>query len=102
VRRIIRGGENVFPREVEDYLYTFPHLMDVSAYGVTDETMGEEIAANIILKAGSPPVTAEDIKAFCKGKIAHYKIPKHVRFVTSVPQTGSGKIQKVRFRSLHC
>lgn len=97
---IIRGGENVFPREVEDYLYTHLHILDVSVYGVADEVMGEEIACNIILKPDAPAhVTEGDIKAFCKGKIAHFKIPKHIRFVTSFPTTGSGKIQKFMMRA---
>jgi len=97
---IIRGGENIYPREIEEYLYTNDGIMDVQVFGVPDEKYGEEIAAWIQLKEGVG-LTAEDVQAFCKGKIAHQKIPKYIKFVTEYPMTVTGKIQKFRMRELY-
>jgi fatty-acyl-CoA synthase len=94
---IIRGGENVYPREIEEFLYTNPKIKDVQVFGVPDKKYGEEIAAWIRLKDGND-VTAEEIKEFCRGKIAHYKIPKYVKFVSEYPMTITGKIQKFKMR----
>ena len=94
---IIRGGENVYPREIEEYLYRHPHVEDVQVFGVPDHKYGEEVCAWIKLKAGVLAVE-EEIKAFCKGQIAHYKIPRYVRFVEEFPMTVTGKVQKFVMR----
>ena len=94
---IIRGGENVYPREVEEFLYTHPSVADVQVVGIPDERLGEAVAAWIRLKA---PATEEEIREFCRGKIAHFKIPQYVRFVDAYPMTVTGKIQKFRMREL--
>ena len=94
---IIRGGENVSPREVEEYLYTHPDIVEVQIIGVPDVTYGEEIMAWIQLRDGA--VLAEhEVKDFCKGMIAHYKIPRYVKFVDEFPMTVTGKIQKYVMR----
>ncbi len=95
---IIRGGENIYPREVEEYLYTHPAIRDVQVFGVPDKTFGEEVCAWIQLKDGRT-ARASDIAGFCKGQIAHFKIPKHIRFVTEFPMTVTGKIQKFEMRN---
>jgi fatty-acyl-CoA synthase len=94
---IIRGGENVYPREVEEFLYTHPKVRDVQVIGVPDPKYGEEIMAWVQLKAGES-ATTEEIREFCKGKIAHYKIPRYIKFVDSFPMTVTGKIQKFLMR----
>ncbi|MDX6380464.1 MAG: fatty-acyl-CoA synthase [Rubrobacteraceae bacterium] len=94
---IIRGGENVYPREIEEFLYTHPEISDVQVYGVPDEKYGEQIAAAIILKKDSS-LTADDVKEFCRENIAHYKVPEYVDFVEEYPMTASGKIQKYKLR----
>ncbi len=94
---IIRGGENVYPREIEEFLYRHPKISDVQVIGVPDPKYGEEIMAWIILKAGET-ATEADIKDFCKGQIAHYKIPRYVSFVESFPMTVTGKVQKYLMR----
>jgi fatty-acyl-CoA synthase len=97
---IIRGGENIAPKEVEDLLRRHPAVADVSVYGIHSERFGEEVAAAVRLNAGTE-ATAEDLQAFCQGQIARFKIPRHIRFVTAFPQTASGKIQKFRLREEH-
>jgi fatty-acyl-CoA synthase len=94
---VIRGGENVYPREIEEFLYTHPKISDVQVIGVPDPKYGEEICAWVRLKAGEQ-ATVEEIRAYCKGKIAHYKIPRYVFFVDSFPMTVTGKIQKFLMR----
>jgi fatty-acyl-CoA synthase len=94
---LIRGGENIFPREIEDFLYTHPAVEQVEVIGVPDEKYGEEICAWIKLREGHKP-TADDICEFCEGKIAHFKIPRYVRFVDSFPMTITGKVQKFVMR----
>lgn len=94
---IIRGGENVYPREIEEFLYTHPKISDVQVIGVPDAKYGEEIMAWVQLKAGEASTT-EEIREFCKGQIAHYKIPRYVKFVESFPMTVTGKIQKFLMR----
>ncbi len=94
---VIRGGENIYPREVEEFLYRHPMVQDVQVVGIPDTRYGEELCAWIIPKAGATP-TAEDIRAFCQGQIAHYKIPRHIRFVTTFPLTITGKVQKFKIR----
>ena len=92
---IIRGGENVYPREVEEYLHGHPDVIDVQVIGVPDPVYGEEIMAWVQLRSGST-LEPEDIKQFCKGQISHYKIPRYVKFVDEFPMTITGKIQKYR------
>ncbi len=94
---VIRGGENIYPREVEEYLYRHPKVLDVQCVGVPDPKYGEELCACIILRPGMQ-ADAEEIRAFCNGQIAHYKIPRYVRFVESFPMTVTGKIQKFMLR----
>ena len=94
---VIRGGENVYPREIEEFLYQHPAVSDVQVIGVPDEKYGEELCACIILKPGMQPST-DNIRAFCTGKIAHYKVPRHIRFVESFPMTITGKVQKFVMR----
>jgi fatty-acyl-CoA synthase len=94
---IIRGGENIYPREVEEFLYTNPKVAEVHVTGLPDERLGEAVLAWIRLKAGEQ-ATADEIQQFCKGKIAHFKIPHYVRFVDGFPTTLSGKIQKYKIR----
>ncbi|MFL2553099.1 MAG: AMP-binding protein [Candidatus Rariloculaceae bacterium] len=90
---IIRAGENVYPREIEELLYLHPKVLEVQVFGVPDRKMGEEVAAWIQLREGES-ATTEEIKAYCRGEIAHFKIPNHIRFVTAFPMTVTGKIQK--------
>jgi fatty-acyl-CoA synthase len=94
---IIRGGENVYPREVEEFLYTHPKVAEVQVVGIPDERLGEVIAAWIRLKPGEK-ATEDDVRKFCEGKIAYFKIPQFVRFVDQFPMTVTGKIQKYRMR----
>ncbi|MFC0524974.1 AMP-binding protein [Pontibacillus salicampi] len=94
---VIRGGENIYPREVEEFLYQHPDILDVQVVGVPDERYGEELMAFIILKESASP-TVEDVKAFCEGKISRHKIPKYMEFIEEYPMTASGKIQKFKLR----
>jgi fatty-acyl-CoA synthase len=94
---IIRGGENVYPREVEEFLYTHPKIQDVQVIGVPDQKYGEEIMAWVRLRDGET-ATGEDIRDFCRGRIAHYKIPRYVKFVDAFPMTVTGKVQKFLMR----
>ena len=90
---VIRGGENVYPREIEEFLYRHPDIADVQIFGVPDRQYGEQLCAWIRLRQGAN-LTPEDITAFCRGKIAHYKVPHHIRFVDEFPMTVTGKVQK--------
>jgi fatty-acyl-CoA synthase len=94
---LIRGGENVYPREIEDFLYTNPKIDQVEVVGVPDQKFGEEIAACIRLREGDS-ASADEIRDFCRGKLAHYKIPRYVRFVDEFPMTVTGKVQKFILR----
>jgi len=96
---IIRGGENIYPREIEDYIFTHPKVSEVAVFGLPDEFYGEEIMAWIQLHAGES-ATEEEIREFCKGHIAHFKIPKYIRFVKEFPMTVTGKLQKYRMREI--
>src|SRR5512136_495540 len=96
---IIRGGENVYPREIEEFLYTHPKISDVQIYGVPDRKYGEQVMAAVILRKGVE-MTEDEVRAFCKGRIANYKIPRYVKFVSSFPMTASGKIQKFKLREM--
>jgi fatty-acyl-CoA synthase len=94
---VIRGGENVYPREIEEFLYRHPKVQDVQVIGVPDEKYGEEIMAWVKLREGQA-ATEDGIRDYCRGKIAHYKIPRHVKFVDGFPMTVTGKIQKFVMR----
>jgi len=94
---IIRGGENIYPREIEDFLFTHPKIAEVAVFGVPDKFYGEEVACWIELHKGET-ATAEEIIDFCKDNIAHFKIPKHIRFVETFPMTVTGKVQKFKMR----
>ena len=94
---VIRGGENVYPREVEEFLYRHPKIQEVQVIGVPDRKYGEELCAWIKLRQGET-ASAEDIRAFCQGQIAHHKVPRHIRFVDAFPMTITGKIQKFVMR----
>jgi fatty-acyl-CoA synthase len=94
---IIRGGENIYPREIEEFLYKMPGILDVQVIGVQSKKYGEEVGAFIILKEGFTS-SPEDVVDFCRGKISRYKIPKYVVFVAQYPMTASGKIQKYKLR----
>jgi fatty-acyl-CoA synthase len=96
---IIRGGENVYPREVEEFLYTHPKIKEVQVFGIPDLRMGEEICAWIQLEEGES-LTEEEVKSFCKGQITHFKIPKYIRFVDEYPMTVTGKIQKFKMSEM--
>jgi fatty-acyl-CoA synthase len=94
---VIRGGENVYPREVEEFLYRHPNVQDVQVFGVPDERFGEELCAWIKVRSGET-LTAEEVRDFCRDQIAHYKIPRHIRFVDEFPMTVTGKMQKFIMR----
>ncbi|MCW4353655.1 AMP-binding protein [Hoyosella sp. YIM 151337] len=97
---VIRGGENVYPREIEEFLYTHPDILDAQVIGVPDEKYGEELMAWIQLREGSEPLTVESLREFCTGKLAHYKIPRYVHIVDEFPMTITGKIRKVEMREM--
>ena len=94
---VIRGGENIYPREIEEFLYTNPKIQDVSVFGVPDDKYGEEVCAWIKLKEGES-LSEEEVRSFCRDQIAHYKIPRYVRFVDEFPMTVTGKLQKFVMR----
>jgi fatty-acyl-CoA synthase len=94
---IIRGGENVYPREVEEFLYRHPAILDVQVFGVPDTKYGEQVCAWIRARPGTQ-LTAEEVQAFCRDRITHFKIPRHIRFVEEFPMTVTGKVQKFRMR----
>ena len=96
---VIRGGENIYPREVEEFLFTHPDVVDAQVIGVPDERFGEELMAWLRLRPDADPLTAESLRAFCRGQIAHYKIPRYVKIVDEFPMTVTGKIRKVQMRA---
>ncbi len=95
---VIRGGENVYPREVEEFLYTHPDIIDAQVIGVPDERYGEELMAWIRMREGATPLTDTDIREFCTGSLAHFKIPRYVHIVEEFPMTVTGKVRKVQMR----
>jgi fatty-acyl-CoA synthase len=95
---VIRGGENVYPREIEEFLYTHPDVVDAQVIGVPDERYGEELMAWVRLREGAEPLTADALRGFCHGKLAHYKVPRYVHVVEDFPMTVTGKIRKVQMR----
>jgi fatty-acyl-CoA synthase len=97
---VIRGGENVYPREIEEFLYSHPDILDAQVIGVPDERFGEELMAWLRLRPGADPLTAESLREFCGGKLAHYKIPRYVKLVDDFPMTVTGKIRKVEMRQV--
>ncbi|TDD30394.1 AMP-binding protein [Actinomadura sp. KC06] len=96
---VIRGGENIYPREIEEFLYTHPDIVDAQVIGVPDEKYGEELMAWVRLREGVPDLTAGALRAFCEGKLAHFKIPRYVHVVDEFPMTVTGKIRKVQMRA---
>jgi fatty-acyl-CoA synthase len=95
---VIRGGENIYPREIEEFLYTHPDILDAQVIGVPDAKYGEELMAWVRLRPGVATLTAEDLRAFCAGQLAHYKIPRYVLVVDEFPMTVTGKVRKVEMR----
>ena len=96
---IIRGGENIYPREIEEFLYTHPDVADVQVIGVPDQRYGEEVMAWVMLRQDGQS-SPEEIREFCRGKIAHYKVPRYVKIADEFPMTVTGKIQKFRMREM--
>ncbi|SOD30626.1 fatty-acyl-CoA synthase [Variovorax sp. YR752] len=96
---VIRGGENVYPREIEEFLYRHPAIQDVQVIGVPDQKYGEELCAWVVLRNGAS-LSEEDLRAFCQGQIAHFKVPRYIRFVNGFPMTVTGKIQKFVMREM--
>jgi len=94
---VIRGGENVYPREIEEFLYTHPDVEDVQVIGVPDERYGEEVMAWVRLRPGVEP-DAEALREWCRGRIAHFKVPRYFKFVDAFPMTVTGKVRKVEMR----
>jgi fatty-acyl-CoA synthase len=95
---VIRGGENIYPREIEEFLYTHPDILDAQVIGVPDAKYGEELMVWARLRAGAPELTAEALREFCAGQLAHYKIPRYVHIVDEFPMTVTGKVRKVEMR----
>jgi len=95
---VIRGGENVYPREIEEFLYTHPDILDAQVIGVPDAVYGEELMAWVRLRPGAAELTAEELRSFCSGQLAHYKIPRYVHVVDEFPMTVTGKVRKVEMR----
>ena len=95
---VIRGGENIYPREIEEFLYTHPDIVDAQVIGVPDERYGEEIMAWVRQKPGTEPLTVESLREFSQGRLAHYKIPRYVHVVEEFPMTVTGKVRKVQMR----
>jgi fatty-acyl-CoA synthase len=95
---VIRGGENIYPREIEEFLYTHPDIVDAQVIGVPDEKYGEELMAWVRLREGAEPLDADTLRSFCTGKLAHYKIPRYVHLVDEFPMTVTGKVRKVEMR----
>jgi len=96
---IIRGGENIYPKEIEEFFYTHEAVSDVQVIAVPSRKYGEEVMAYVILKEGYE-VTEEDLKEYCKARLARHKCPRYIRFIDSFPMTASGKIQKFRLREM--
>jgi fatty-acyl-CoA synthase len=94
---VIRGGENVYPREIEEFLYSHPDIEDVQVVGVPDPKYGEELLAAVRLRAGAA-LSEDEVREYCRGRLAHYKVPRYVTFVTEYPMTVTGKIQKFKIR----
>src|SRR5690606_11561611 len=96
---VIRGGENIYPREIEEFLYTHPDIEDVQVIGVPDAKYGEELMAWVKPRGGAT-LGEDDVRDYCHGKIAHYKVPRYVKFVDEFPMTVTGKVRKVEMREV--
>lgn len=97
---LIRGGENIYPREIEEFLFTHPAVVDAQVIGVPDDKYGEEIMAWVILHDDVEDLTADDVAAFAHGKLSRHKIPRYVHVVEEFPMTASGKVRKVEMREM--
>ena len=97
---VIRGGENIYPREIEEFLHTHPDVLDAQVIGVPDARYGEELMAWIRMRPGTDPLTAETLRDFCTGELARYKIPRYVHVVDQFPMTVTGKVRKVEMRDM--
>jgi len=97
---VIRSGENIYPKEIEDFLYTHPQISDAQVTGIPDNIRGEELVAWVILSPGAEPLSADQLRDYCKGKISHFKIPRYIKFVKSYPLTVTGKVQKFKIREM--
>ena len=97
---VIRGGENIYPREIEEFLYTHPDVLDAQVIGVPDDKYGEELCAWVRMRDGAEPLTAESLREYATGRLAHYKIPRYVRVVEEFPMTVTGKVRKVEMRQV--
>jgi fatty-acyl-CoA synthase len=97
---VIRGGENIYPREIEEFLYTHPDIEDVQVVGVPDAKYGEELCAWLRMRPGAEPLDAAGVRAFADGRLAHYKIPRYVMVVDEFPMTVTGKVRKVEMRQV--
>jgi fatty-acyl-CoA synthase len=97
---VIRGGENIYPREVEEFLHGHPDVADVQVIGVPDETYGEELMAWVVMNPGAQPLDEPAVREFCEGRLAHYKVPRYVHCVESFPMTVTGKVRKVEMREV--
>jgi fatty-acyl-CoA synthase len=95
---VIRGGENIYPREIEEFLYGHPDIDEVQVIGVPDDKYGEELMAWIRLRAGAEPLTIEAVREYCTGRLAHFKIPRYLHLTDEFPMTVTGKIRKVEMR----
>ncbi|MBM7415494.1 MULTISPECIES: AMP-binding protein [Nocardiaceae] len=95
---VIRGGENIYPREVEEFLFSHPDIIDAQVIGVPDEKYGEELVACLRLRTGARDLTADEVREFCRGKLAHYKVPRYVHVMDSFPMTVTGKVRKIELR----
>jgi fatty-acyl-CoA synthase len=95
---VIRGGENIYPREIEEFLHTHPDVLDAQVIGVPDARYGEELMAWVRMREGAQPLTADTLREFCGDKLAHYKIPRYVHVVDEFPMTVTGKIRKTEMR----
>jgi fatty-acyl-CoA synthase len=97
---VIRGGENIYPREIEEFLYTHPDILDAQVIGVPDDKYGEEVMAWVKLRRGAEPLTLAALREFCAGQLAHYKIPRYLKLVTDFPLTITGKVRKTEMREI--
>jgi fatty-acyl-CoA synthase len=95
---VIRGGENIYPREIEEFLYTHPDVLDAQVIGVPDDRYGEELCAWVRMREGAEALTAESLREYASGRLAHYKIPRYVIVVDEFPMTVTGKVRKVEMR----
>jgi len=95
---VIRGGENIYPREVEEFLYTHPDILDAQVIGVPDPRYGEELMAWVRMRPGAQPLTADALREFCDGRLAHYKSPRYVHITDEFPMTVTGKVRKIEMR----